>query len=279
LNSRTTDGFDTSVTYSAPVAEGTWQPAPGSAPLDPQWGNVTPFTLTSGNQFRNQLPGPPFSRPDKFPSDYQNIFINGQNETLGFGQRPEYGTFQAAFYANDLPGTETFPGFFLKIAVDIADRQKLALRETARLMALVALANADGMIAAWDAKYFFNDWRPIQAIRATAIPNSRITDPNWVSLIYPTPSYPDYVSAHATLAAATYVAITQFFNNPTLTLEIVSDSLPGVTATYSNPTDFVDDAVYSRYYGGVNWFTSCADGAQLGVTVGNWVVSHALLPL
>ena len=56
--SRSADGSTAVVTYTTTGAPGDWRPTPPSfAPASlPQWGNVTPFLLTSGSQFR---PGPP----------------------------------------------------------------------------------------------------------------------------------------------------------------------------------------------------------------------------
>ncbi len=58
LNDRLNDGSKLVVNYTPGNNPGDWQPTPpGFAnPLMPQWPGVTPFGLTSGDQFR---PGPP----------------------------------------------------------------------------------------------------------------------------------------------------------------------------------------------------------------------------
>ena len=51
------------------------------------------------------------------------------------------------------------------MARQLIQARGLDLSETARALALVYLASADASIACWTAKYTFNFWRPITAIR------------------------------------------------------------------------------------------------------------------
>lgn len=70
----------------------------------------------------------------------------------------------AIFWA-DGGGTATPPGHWNRIATDVISQQQLPLSESARTMALLNLALADAGIASWDAKYAYDLWRPIDAIR------------------------------------------------------------------------------------------------------------------
>ena len=57
----------------------------------------------------------------------------------------------------------------------------------ARLFAMVSLAAADGAIGCWNDKYYWNFWRPIDAIREAATDGNPATeaDPDWMPLFDP----------------------------------------------------------------------------------------------
>lgn len=88
-------------------------------------------------------------------------------------------------------------------AADVALLQGLSPFETTRLFALLNFALADAGISSWDAKYHYNMWRPIDAIREAAQDGNGATlpDSNWEPLLT-TPSFPTYTSGHSTFKAA-----------------------------------------------------------------------------
>lgn len=57
------------------------------------------------------------------------------------------------------------PRLYNQIVRQIADEDGMSVPEMARLFALCNLAMADGGIVAWEAKYRYNIWRPVVAIR------------------------------------------------------------------------------------------------------------------
>ena len=78
-------------------------------------------------------------------------------ETLGHRSQAESAT--ARFWlGNSIP-------IFMQIARQISVARDLGLSENARFFALVSIAGIDAYIAAWDAKYTYNFWRPVTAIR------------------------------------------------------------------------------------------------------------------
>ncbi len=93
--------------------------------------------------------------------------------------------------------------FWNRAAADAAARQHASLSANARLFALLNLAMADGAISCWDAKYLFEYWRPITAIRQADLDGNPDTAPqaDWTPLIV-TPPYPEYSSGHATVSGA-----------------------------------------------------------------------------
>src|SRR5207244_1404580 len=103
----------------------------------------------------------------------------------------------------DGAGSYTPPGHWNLIAEQIAQQQGNSLAENARLFAELDIAMGDAAIVAWDAKYAYNTWRPITAIRAAdTAGNSQVqADPTWTPLLN-TPNFPEYVSGHSTFSAA-----------------------------------------------------------------------------
>ena len=91
-----------------------------------------------------------------------------------------------------------------QIAEGVSAARGLSLVDDARLFALLNIATADALIACWDAKYTYNFWRPVTAIRFagdSSINPATVSDPTWTPLIV-TPNFPSYMSAHSTVSSA-----------------------------------------------------------------------------
>src|SRR5262249_38400948 len=110
---------------------------------------------------------------------------------------------QIALFWRDATGTSYAFGHWNKIAQGVAVDQGLSLASDARLFARLTLAPADAIISCWDAKYAYNFWRPVTAIRAADTDGNPDTEPDagWTPLIV-TPNFPSYTSAHSTVSGA-----------------------------------------------------------------------------
>jgi hypothetical protein len=86
---------------------------------------------------------------------------------------------------------------------DLAGRDDLSARKTARMFAAINMTTADALITCWRAKYDHAFWRPSTAIHEAADDgNPRTTaDPAWTPLTAD-PPYPDYTSGHACLTGS-----------------------------------------------------------------------------
>jgi len=123
----------------------------------------------------------------------------------------------------------------------------LTTAENARLFALVNLSFADGAMAFYDAKYTYNFWRPVTAIRAAATDGNPETeaDPNWLSEVgntAPDPSYPD---AHAVISAAGAEVLTSVLRKRHFEFSVTSEVMPGVRSFTSFPAA-AEEATLSR---------------------------------
>ena len=267
LAARVNDGSNAIVQPPSGSGPGVWIPTPPAflPYLLPQWGFVVPFALSSSSQFRP--PGPPSLDSQQYATDYEEVKELGA--AVG-STRTEDQTEIALFWA-DGAGTETPPGHWNSIAQIIAAARGTTLEENARLFGLLNIAMADAAICAWDAKYTFNFWRPVTAI-AFADPQL-----HWMSFIV-TPPFPDYTSGHSTFSAAAATVLPLFFGTEDLPFTTGSDFLPGVFRSFSTCQNAADEAALSRIYGGIHFRSASADGLQAGSSIGEWTVTHYLLP-
>jgi hypothetical protein len=267
LAARANDGSNAIVQPPGGSGPGVWVPTPPLflPYLLPQWGFVVPFAMSSSSQFRP--PGPPSLDSQQYAADYEEVKQLG---ALIGSTRTEDQTEIALFWA-DGAGTETPPGHWNSIAQIIAAARGTTLEENARLFGLLNIAMADAAICAWDAKYTFNFWRPVTAI-AFAEPQLM-----WMSFIV-TPPFPDYTSGHSTFSAAAATVLALFFGTEDLPFTTGADFLPGVFRSFSTCQDAAEEAALSRIYGGIHFRSASEDGLQAGSSIGEWTVTHYLLP-
>jgi len=266
---RAGDGFSaTSPPYTLQTAPGQWQPTPGpvlpctTGPAGPPCfrtlATTVPFALTSPSQFRPA--GPPALTSARYAADLNEVMQLGR---VNSATRTPEQTQTAVFWQVDTP-----PAQWDRVADALAMSHHLNLLKTARLLALVNISLADAIIAVFDAKNFYNSWRPVTAIAPI--------DPLWQPLLA-TPYFQEYPSAHAGVssAAATILAAT-FGDNTTFT--VTSAGSPGVERTFSSFGDAVAQVSDARVWAGFHFRFSCDDGAVLGSRVAGYVSAHLMLP-
>ena len=210
LSLRNNDGSANTVIYTPGINPGEWQPTPPAfdPALLPQWGEVTPFALTSGSQFRSD--GPPALDSADYATDFNQVKDLGSlNSTTRTAEQTEIAKFWA-----DGAGTFTPSGHWNQIAQNVAVQKGNSLLDNARLFALLDISLADAGIAAWDAKYQDNFWRPITAIqKADTDGNANtIADANWQPLLT-NPPFPEYVSGHSTFSGAAETILTSLLED------------------------------------------------------------------
>lgn len=258
--------------YTPAAGAGAWQPTPPAfrPALDPGWGSVLPFVLRRGSQFR---PGPPPALDSaRYARDFNEIYETGAASSVT--RTPEQ-TDIARFWI------ATGPQNWNPAARQVAIARKATLSENARTFALLNMAGADAFIASWDAKFVYNQWRPVTAIRAADTDGNAATiaDPAWTPLLA-TPPFPDYIAGHTTFAGAAEVVLACVFgNDPGVPMLLTSATAPGVTLGYSRFTDIANDVVDARVWGGIHWRTASSRGQRVGRQVGDFAVQHALRPL
>jgi hypothetical protein len=282
LAERREDGATTLVPYTPGTEPGQWQPTPNPLPADPPapmdhlpaqlpgWGQVIPFVLLSSNQF--QPDDPPALTSKRYARDYHEV------QELGV-KVSEVRTDDQERIARFWYGSS--PVGWSQIARTVAADRGLDAWEQARLLALVNLAMADGVIAGFDTKYRVNWWRPITAIRAGETDGNEATvaDPTWESLLN-TPPHPDYVSTHAVQGGAASAVLRRFFGTDQVDFTAISGvPFAGLTRTFTRFSAAAQENADSRVYAGVHFRSATTNGLKLGRQIGRFIFRHALRPV
>jgi hypothetical protein len=279
---RSTDHATTVVPYTPGTQPGDWQPTPNPVPFDPPaaadhlpavapgWGNVTPFVLLRSSQFEPN--GPPSLTSKQYTDDYNEVKAIGEKNSA---TRTAEQTSIARFWY------EGSPGGWSRIARIVAESRGLDSWDTARLLALVNLAMADGFIAGFETRYEFNFWRPVTAIRAgdTDGNDETIADPTWSTLLN-TPAIPDYPSTHSVLGGAASEVLRRFFRDDDVPFTTTSGApFGGLTRSFDSFSQAAAENGESRIYCGIHFRSAVHDGIKLGNKIGGYTFTHALQPL
>ena len=252
--------------YAAPGAgtPGVWVHVTAAPALLPGWGNVTPFVLRSGSQFRPEAP--PALDSERYAQDYNEVKqlgpLNGSTRTA---EQTQIATFWRA----------SPTAIWNPVLSQVVASRNLDLSGTARIFALLYLAANDSGIACWDAKYTYNFWRPQPAIRSGDLDGNGLTqvDATWTPLV-PTPAHPEYPSGHTTNSSAMATILRlEFDDNPGIPLAV---TLSGITRQWNTFSEGSDEVIEARIYSGIHFRTADEVGARLGRQVARFVSTHAL---
>ena len=246
------DGAVASDTYRPHAAPGVYVPT--LLPAVPHWGKRRPWVMTSGDQFR---PGPPPSlSSDTWKRDYSEVKTLGAKNST---QRTPEQTAIARFWE------ATAPAVYWPVARSVATAPGRDVTENARLLAVAAMAMDDALIAVFDAKYAYNLWRPITAIRNG---EGDARDPSWTPFI-DTPMHPEYPCAHCIVSGALgAVLAAEIGAGPTPKLSSASPAAAGAVRTWTSVDDFVQEVAVARIYDGVHYRNSSEVGTAMGKKIG-----------
>jgi hypothetical protein len=229
--------------------------------LSSEFGRVKPWFMREPTQFR---PGPPPALTSAVWSrDLEEIRASGGRSSAT--RTPEQ-TIVARFW------TVTGPPSWNPVVRSLAKSRNLGLIENARLFAMVNMAATDAFVAVFDAKYAYEFWRPVTAIRYES-------DPAWLPLV-DTPMHPEYPCAHCISAAAVGAVLESQFGKQTIpTVTMTSPTAPGVTRSWTRIDDYVQEVSNARVWGGIHYRNSTQVGAQMGKAIGELAVTSFMTPL
>jgi hypothetical protein len=259
---RSTDGFSAPNTYRPLTSAGTYVPT--VLPAGFNAASTRPFALKTADQFRPPVPYALASQ--EWAKDYAEVKRLGAK--VGSARTPEQ-TEIARFW--ELTG----PATYNPLVRQLAEPRNLDTLDNARVYALVAMATADALIAVFDAKYAYNFWRPVTAIRNADIDGNDATerDAGWEPFI-PTPMHPEYPCAHCISQSAAATVLEAFFGDSIPPVKLTSTTAPGVTRTFTRLSDYVVEVINARVYDGVHYRTSGDVGAAMGRKIGEYTVKN-----
>jgi PAP2 superfamily len=253
-------------------APGEYQSTPPNFPRQPQfthWSHVTPFALERANQFR---PGPPpLLTSDRYSDGFNEVkalgIVNGTAITPDQALTGRFWNGAIQNYWNEITQTAAL-------------QHNLTTAQSARVFALLDLAIADSVIAFYDAKYTYNFWRPVTAIRAADTVNNRetVADPTWLPEVGNTTPDPSYPGAHAVISAAGATVLISFFEKDHFDFKVTSEVLPGVERSFERFSAAAKEATLSRIFAGVHFRFDLTSGQRLGREVAHLVIDDLLTP-
>ncbi|MBV8143509.1 MAG: vanadium-dependent haloperoxidase [Gammaproteobacteria bacterium] len=259
---RHSDDIGTPEPYRPVTSPGVYVPT--TFPLGYAFAQHRPWFMKSASQFR---PGPPPALTSAlWARDYNEIKLVGS--ATNEGRTPEQ-TAIARFWATALPDVH------MGVVHSIAIAPGREVTRNARLYAAVTAAMNDAEIAALEAKYHYNFWRPITAIRNGDLNGNPATerDPDWTPLIA-TPLHPEYPCAHCVIAATIATVIrAEIGGGPLPILMSTSNTAPGMTRQWTSTEAVVKEVSEARILDGVHFRNSTEVGNRMGAQVGALVAA------
>jgi hypothetical protein len=264
--------------------------------ITPYWNRVTPFGLESGDQLR------PAEDPKKFSEDPEAYIKQAEKVVKISGNLTDKEKAIAEWWAAG-PGTVSPLGLWDQFAQEISTKNNYNLDDDVKLFFALNNAYLDASIATWDAKVAFDYVRPATAIHYLAsqglFPNDGesfrinpetgvqevfawagsgrgsqwILGTEWRPYLGVTPPFAEFVSAHSTFSGAAAEILRTYTGSDTLgtsrTLPRTSSVEPGgfaseVTLSWDTLTQAVEEAGFSRLYGGIHF----DDGNLVGQSMG-----------
>ena len=268
IDARANDGSNATDTYRPKARPGVYVPT--ATTVGAVWPELKPFVIGTGSQFR---PQPPVAlKSDEWAADYNEIkALGSRNSTKRSARQTE----DARFWLS--PG----PVIYYPVVRQLAVAKKLDLVDTARFMALIAVARSDAFIAVFDAKYHYDFWRPVTAIRNGDNDDNPATerDAAWMP-IADTPMHPEYPCAHCIMSGTIASIVEALFGTADFPeFNLTSPTAPGVTHRWTNVWTFSNEVSDARIWAGFHYRFSTRVGQEMGRSVGQYVVNTAMRPV
>ncbi|GAA4438683.1 hypothetical protein GCM10023188_34400 [Pontibacter saemangeumensis] len=262
--------------YTPFEEEGAWHPTPPGffAPVEPHFNTVRSFTLDTCTQFQ---PSPPvaFSK-DKSSEFYRMMQQCQQKGSDGLTEEEQQ---IAAFWdcnpfalqdnGHLMVGMKKIsPGAHWLGITGIACKQAdKGFSEAMEINTMVSVSLMDGFISCWDEKFRSNRIRPETAIR-------KYMDTSWKPFLQ-TPPFPEYLSGHSTISAASEVVLTHYFGDDFSYTDTVEVRFGLPARKFDSFQQAAIEAGISRFYGGIHFMDAIDNGRAQGLQVGEWVLQKA----
>jgi len=136
------------------------------------------------------------------------------------------------------------------------------------------------LIAVLDAKYHYNFWRPITAIRNGDIDGNSGTDRSatWQPIAN-TPMHPEYPCSHCIQSGAVAgIVKTLLASEDIPEIAMTSPTAPGVTHRFTNMKVYTDEVANARIWAGFHYRFSTRVGTETGYLIGDYIAKNVMQP-
>jgi hypothetical protein len=238
--------------------------------VEPYFNTVRPFTLDTCIQFKPAPPiafstdkGSPFFKMIKYNYDESRKLSKEQQDISAFW---DCNPFNLQDNGHLQGGRKKIsPGaHWLGITGIACQQAKAGFAKSMKVHAMVSIALMDGFIACWDEKFRSNRIRPETAIRTYIDPNYRP--------VLQTPPFPEYLSGHSTISAASAVILSYYFGNDFHYTDTVEERFDLPARKFNSFQHAAVEAGVSRFYGGIHFMDAVDNGRKQGLKVGDWVL-------
>lgn len=268
LADRANDNTSVPDTYRPLTTPGTWVPT--TPPITAQYARAKPWGFERPDQFR---PGPPPAlNSEQYARDYNEtkalgamrstVRTNEQSDAVKFWSQPNI---MEAWH---------------QVSRQLATTRKLGLAECARLFAIMTMTNANSFIVDWDAKFHYNFWRPVTAIRNGDNDGNDATerDASWVPS-NATPMHPEYPSQAAILAGGSSAALALVSGTADVPVTVTDSVNPKVTRPFASIAKLAEEQRLVRIWGGIHFRTSLEVSDVLGKAIVKHLADTIYLPV
>ena len=281
IAARMNDGRFGDSQWDSSTGVGRWQPllnADGVPIQDPTpWvGGVQPFLIPSSSWFRTA--GPLGLGSPEYAAEYNDVKEIGAINSL---TRTTFETYAARWWQS------TPNASWNEVARDLVARNDFGLLDSARLFAMQNLSAADAAINCWNDKYFWDFWRPVNAIRWSDPDGdgnaATEPDPLWTPLI--NAPYPDHPSGHLCLDGAHTQVLQMFFGDviaggyqitSASTLLLLTDPR---ARTFDSFSEALAELLDARVWAGLHFRTADVQGQSLGMNVADFAAANYFQPV
>jgi PAP2 superfamily len=268
LEARASDGGDAPDAYRPRTSPGVYVPT--ATTLSSMWPNMKPFVMAKGSQFR---PKPP-------------ILLESKEWATDYNELKDYGGQTSAKRTAEQTETARFwlvgpPVAYHPFGRQLAAAKQMDVVDSARFMALVSLGLTDAIIAVLDAKYHYDFWRPITAIRNGDMDGNPATDreATWQPIAN-TPMHPEYPCAHCIQSGSVAGVVKAVLGTADIPeIAITSPTAPGVTHRWTNMTAFTEEIANARIWSGFHYRFSTRVGTEMGLQIGEYVTKNVMQPV
>jgi hypothetical protein len=264
---RQNDATNAPDTYRPLTRPGVWVPT--TPPIFSQYATAKPWGLKNANQFR----------PDPPPELSSALYARDYNETKEFGgvksdKRTDAQSDAVRFWTQG----NLFVAWY-QAAAQISARKRLGLAENARLFALLSIGIANCYILDWDAKFHYQFWRPITAIRNGDQDGNDATerDAGWLPL-NATPMHPEYPSQAGINAGTARSILESVFGTGPESFDVTDAADARLQRHFDNLAQMGEEHKEVRIWGGIHFRNSLNVGDAMGRKLGDYLVANYMKP-